>query len=109
MAAALSAQGYVILQRNVRSRYGEIDLVAIHGGELVFVEVKTRTGGELGRPFDAVHPEKQRRLARLARAFMHQRGWRDRACRFDAAAVAVTRQGRVLKVEILSNAFDAPA
>jgi putative endonuclease len=107
-AAALAARGHVILCRNVRTRYGEIDLVTAHGGDLVFVEVKTRTSDEYGRPFDAIQPHKQRRLARLARAFMQERGLSNRACRFDAAAVLITRDGRVLGVEIVPDAFDAP-
>lgn len=106
-AAALAARGYVIIQRNVRTRDGEIDLVALHGDEIVFVEVKTRASALVGAPLEAVHPAKQRRLSRLARAFMHRRGWGGRACRFDAAAVLVTRAGRVVRVDIVSNAFDS--
>lgn len=106
-AAALTAQGYLILRRNVRSRWGEIDLVAAHGREIVFVEVKTRTTDERGRPFDAIHPAKQRRLVRLALSFMHRRRLQDRACRFDAVAVCLTPDGRVVQVEILPNAFEA--
>ena len=106
-AAALTARGYLILRRNVRTRYGEIDLVAAHGSEIVFIEVKTRTAGDRGRPFDAIHPAKQRRLARLALSFMHRRRLQDRACRFDGVAVWVTRDGRVRQVEIMPNAFEA--
>ena len=105
--AALAARGYLILRRNVRSRRGEIDLIAAQGSELVFIEVKTRTTGERGRPFEAIHPAKQRRLARLAISFMHGRRLQDRACRFDAVAVYLTPDGRVAQVEIMPNAFDA--
>jgi putative endonuclease len=105
-AAALAARGYVIIRRNVRSRGGEIDLVAVHGRELVFVEVKTRTGTDLGRPFDAVHPGKQRRLVRLARAFMHREGFGNRSCRFDAVGVMVTREGNVVEVDVLPDAIE---
>jgi putative endonuclease len=106
-AAALSARGDVLLCRNVRTRYGEIDLVAVHGNVLIFVEVKTRTSDRFGAPWEAVHPRKQHRLVRLARAFMHDRGMGDRICRFDVAAVLVGRDGRVVKVEIVSDAFGA--
>ncbi len=105
-AAALTAHGYLILHRNVRSRFGEIDLVAAHGSELVFVEVKTRTREDHGRPFDAIHPLKQRRLARLALSYLRDRNLPDRAVRFDAVSVRVTLDGRVEQVEILANAFD---
>ena len=105
--AALAARGYLILRRNVRSRRGEIDLIAAQGSELVFIEVKTRTTDDRGRPFDAIHPAKQRRLVRLARAFLHGRRMEDRGCRFDAVGVYVTRDGRVRRVEIVPHAFEA--
>ena len=108
-AAALTARGYLMLRRNVRTRFGEIDLVAAHGSEIVFVEVKTRTTNDRGRPFDAIHPAKQRRLARLALSFIHGRRMEDRSCRFDAVAVCLTPEGRVVQVEIMPNAFEATA
>src|SRR5574341_511215 len=77
VAAALAARGHVILCRNVRTRYGEIDLVTADREVLVFVEVKTRTGDDYGRPLEAVEARKQRRLA-----------WR-----FDTAAVLMTATG----------------
>ena len=108
VAAALAARGHVILCRNVRTRYGEIDLVTADREVLVFVEVKTRTGDDYGRPLEAIEARKQRRLARLARAFMQDRGLSNRACRFDTAAVLMTRDGGILRVEIVPDAFDAP-
>ncbi len=105
-AATLTANGYLILHRNVRSRFGEIDLIAAHGSELVFVEVKTRTREDHGRPLDAIDPLKQRRLARLALSYLIDRNLPDRAVRFDAVSVRVTPDGRVEQVEILANAFD---
>jgi putative endonuclease len=108
-AAALIDRGYVVLRRNVRTRWGEIDLVAAQGGEIVFVEVKTRTTAERGRPLDAIHPGKQRRLARLALAFISARGLHRRPCRFDAVAVTLTTGGRVVDVEIVPNAFEVPS
>src|SRR5574341_707699 len=93
VAAALAARGHVILCRNVRTRYGEIDLVTADREVLVFVQVKTRTGDDYGRPLEAVEARKQRRLARLARAFMQDRGLSNRACRFDTAAVLMTATG----------------
>jgi putative endonuclease len=106
-AAALSARGDVVLCRNVRTRHGEIDLVAAHGSMLIFVEVKTRTSDRFGAPWEAVHLLKQHRLVRLARAYLHDRGMPDRICRFDVAAVLVGRDGRIVQVEIISDAFGA--
>ena len=105
-AEALAARGYVILQRNVRTRWGELDLVAAQDGEIVFVEVKTRTAADCGRPLEAIPPVKQRRLVRLARAFLHARGLHRRSCRFDAVGVTLTRSGCVVEVEIVPHAFE---
>jgi putative endonuclease len=105
-AEALAARGYVILQRNVRTRWGELDLVAAQGSEIVFVEVKTRTAARCGRPLEAIDPLKQRRLVRLASAFLHARGLHLRSCRFDAVGVTLTPEGRVLEVEIVPDAFE---
>ena len=62
----LAAQQYVILDRNWRCRTGEIDVVAKHGDNLVFVEVKTRSSLRFGHPFEAVTPTKLARLRSLS-------------------------------------------
>ncbi|MBA0045123.1 YraN family protein [Mycobacterium sp. NPDC050853] len=62
----LASDGYGILVRNWRCRYGEIDIIAVDGEAVVFVEVKTRTGSAFGTPAEAVTAVKLRRLRRLA-------------------------------------------
>ncbi|MFA4082551.1 YraN family protein [Mycobacteroides salmoniphilum] len=62
----LSGDGFTILDRNWRCRYGELDIIAADGEVLVFVEVKTRTGRAFGTPAEAVTHTKLRRLRRLA-------------------------------------------
>jgi putative endonuclease len=106
-AAALAARGYVILRRNVRTRWGELDLVAALGREIVFIEVKTRTSDRCGRPLESIPPAKQRRLVRLALAFLQARGLHRRSCRFDAVGVTLSPSGRVIEVEIVPYAFEA--
>lgn len=105
--ALLVGRGYRILARNFRCPLGELDLVAAHGGAIVFVEVKTRTTADCGDPFDAITPLKQRRLTRLATYYLKGKDSLDRAARFDAVSVTVTPDGRVERVEVLVNAFDA--
>jgi len=84
-AEHLRRKGFEILARNVRTSRGEIDLVALDAGVVVFVEVKSRRrGGAL----EAVDLRKQRRLSRLATAFLARAGWLDRAARFDVIGVA---------------------
>lgn len=82
----LLQQGYRILQRNVRFRSGEIDLVAEENGTLVFVEVKTRSGSTYGTAAEAVTPQKQAQLVRLAWLYLAQNGG-ERPCRFDVVTV----------------------
>lgn len=65
-AQCLTDDGYDILERNWRCRYGEIDIIAADGEAVVFVEVKTRTGRGFGTPAEAVTHTKLRRLRRLA-------------------------------------------
>ena len=81
----LRRKGLRILARNVRTALGEIDLVALDGDVVVFVEVKARRSSN---GLEAVDVRKQRRLARLALAFLSRAGWMDRAARFDVVAVA---------------------
>lgn len=69
-AEHLQAGGYEILARNVRTKLGEIDLLARHRGMLVFVEVKTRTSVRFGSGAEAVDARKQARLRRLAQAYL---------------------------------------
>jgi putative endonuclease len=85
----LRKNGYTILARNYRCRSGEIDIVASHEGEIVFVEVKARGTDEKGTALDAITPAKRRRIARVAEAFLAERGLDERPCRFDVVAIAV--------------------
>lgn len=91
-ARLLTGKGYRILARNYRTAGGEVDLVCQDGDTLVFVEVKTRSAGSLGRPDQAVTRVKRGRLVRAAAAFLSEHdGW-ERPCRFDVVAV-VDRDG----------------
>jgi putative endonuclease len=106
----LAAAGWKIVERNARSRHGELDVVALDGGTLVFVEVKAgRAGATLGpeRPILAVDGRKQRRIRRLATAWMATR--RNvppyAELRFDAVGVTLDRADRVVDYEHIVNAF----
>jgi putative endonuclease len=105
-ARALAREGYIIVARRVRSRLGEIDIVAREGDEWVFVEVKARRSGRRGTPAESVTVRKQRKLARLAQAYLARRGKSDEPARFDVASVEL-EAGRAPRVEILRRAFDA--
>ena len=108
-AAWYRSASYEILARNWRCSEGELDVVAhsAAGDVLVFCEVKTRTSGEFGSPFEAVTPAKQRRVRKLAVQWLHSgghRGPRYERIRFDVAGVT-SRPGGDLEVEVLQDAF----
>jgi putative endonuclease len=110
VASRLASAGWAILDRNARTRYGELDIVAIDRGTLVFVEVKAgRAGSAYGpeRPVHSVGPRKQRQIRRLAAAWMseHRDGPRYSEIRFDAVGVTYDQGGRPIDVEHLKGAF----
>jgi putative endonuclease len=86
-AGFLAERGYRILDRNWRCRDGEIDVVAELSGEVVFVEVKTRSSVAYGHPFEAITPVKLARLRRLAAAWCAQAEARPARIRLDAIAI----------------------
>lgn len=110
VAARLAAAGWEIVERNARTRHGELDLVALDGQALVFVEVKAgRAGSTFGpeRPILSVDFRKQLRVRRLATAWMAERRDAPRysEIRFDAIGVTFDRAGRVVDVEHIPAAF----
>ena len=105
--AALQASGYRIVEKNVRLRRGELDVVAEEHGVIVFVEVKSRRTALFGTPAEAVTARKQRALVGLAAAYLTRRALAERPCRFDVAEVWLGRDGRPARVEIIRDAFRA--
>lgn len=103
-ARHLESRGLVIVDRNWRCAQGEIDLVARDGGELVFVEVKTRSGVGYGHPFESITPLKLARLRRLAAAWCEQHSGNHDHIRIDAIAVIAPAHGSV-QVEHLECVF----
>ena len=92
-AKYLVEQGLVILDRNWRTRAGEIDIIARDVNALVFCEVKTRRGTAFGSGVEAVTALKSRRLRRLAAAWLAEHGCHGRRVRFDVVSVAPVRRG----------------
>jgi putative endonuclease len=68
----LEAKGYQVIGSNVRSRYGEIDLIAKVEDEIVFVEVKTRSGSSFGFPEDSITKQKYLHLEESALSYMQE-------------------------------------
>ena len=101
----LRRNGYKILYRNFRGRSGgEIDIVCRDRDTLVFVEVKTRTREDFGRPFDAVNRDKQKRISRGGLAWLRLLDDPDILFRFDVVEVILAK-GAEPRLELLRNAF----
>ena len=102
----LARAGFAVIERNVRFREGEIDLVCRDGDAIVFVEVKCRRAHWGEGPGEAVSWEKQRRLIRLAQHYLRARRLDRARCRFDVVAVTIERDG-ARTIRHLRAAFDA--
>ncbi len=87
------SHGYQVLDRNWRVKEGELDLICERGGEIVFVEVKTRTSTRFGTGAEAVTPAKQRRIRGLALQWLRASGRRSSRLRFDV--IDVDAQNRI--------------
>lgn len=102
--AELEKRGYVILDRRFRTRCGELDIVARDGNVLVFVEVKARSGGNFGTPFESVTRQKRQRLSQMAASYLCVKRLAAVACRFDV--VSILEQQGTHTIEVARGAFD---
>lgn len=110
VAARLAAAHWEVLERNAQTRYGELDIIALDGRTLVFVEVKAgRADSAYGpeRPVHAVDRRKQQRIRRLATAWLSERRGLPyyAEIRFDAVGVSFDRTGGAIEVEHIEGAF----
>ena len=103
-ARSLRRHGMKVLCRGYRTDHGEIDLVALDGDVVVFVEVKARRHGE---PAEAVTPEKQRRLTLAALHFLKKHRLLDQPCRFDVVAIVWPEDRSPPRIEHIRDAFEA--
>ena len=103
-AEYLANQGYKILKKNFYCRGGEIDIIALDGKELVFVEVKARRTGEFGIGADSVGYYKQKKITNTAELYLNMTKVKYESCRFDVASVDL-RTNSV--VEYVRDAFEA--
>ncbi len=103
-ATYLQAQGYHIVARNWRCSLGEIDLVAQAGELLVFVEVKTRRGEQMGSPEEGITPHKSRKLIETAQQYLWKNGLNeDTEWRVDLVAVELDTSGKLLRCDHVPN------
>ncbi|MBO8128184.1 MAG: YraN family protein [Peptococcaceae bacterium] len=101
----LRKRGLTILQRNYRCRIGEIDIIALDGDTLVFVEVRSRSSSRFGFPQDTVNFRKQQKCKRVAECYLVSRQKTASFCRFDVIGVLFDDNGRLQKIEHIMDAF----
>jgi len=106
-ARYLRRRGFRIVETRSRSRYGEIDIIAVEGKTVVFIEVKTRRSEKNGRPAAAIDLIRRRRLSRAALAFLKVHGLLDYPSRFDVVEVIWPADQRRPTIRHHRNAFEA--
>lgn len=104
-ARHLKKKGLRLAHRNYRCRLGELDIVARDGPFLVFVEVRTVAGGAFGAPQESIGSRKVQKIRQLAAYYMLSEKTGDVPVRFDVVAVTMDRDGRLLKLDHILNAF----
>ncbi|MFA4989908.1 MAG: YraN family protein [Candidatus Omnitrophota bacterium] len=102
-AEFLKADGYQILQRNYRSKLGEVDIIARDKDTICFIEVKCRLSGKFGKGWEAVSGKKQGQLAKAALSFLKENNLLDKSARFDV--VSLDKCGPEEKITLIKNAF----
>jgi putative endonuclease len=105
-ASHLEAKGYEIVERNWASREGEIDLIATRGRDLVFVEVRSKRGGQFGTPEESITGRKAAHIRAAAAAYSQQHPDAPENQRIDAVVIELDAKGRVLRVEQIENAIE---
>lgn len=100
----LTSLGYCIIETNWRCPAGELDVIAMDGSTLVFVEVRTRSSRALGLAVETIDRRKRERLSRLANWYMAANGIVDVQCRFDVVAITRTSTGRY-ELDLIKDAF----
>ncbi|SLM27940.1 conserved hypothetical protein [Desulfamplus magnetovallimortis] len=114
----LKSNGFKIIERNYRTRFAEIDIIAIHEETIVFVEVKARTSSRYGSPREAVGSGKQKKIIAGAMQYIRENALDGKRVRFDVVTYLKSNSNYLksnpkssgaepLHIELISNAFDA--
>ena len=100
----LKKEGYKILERNYRTKLGEIDIIAEDGEVITFIEVKARKSEKFGTPRHAVTPAKQKKISMVALSYLKEKNQFDKRARFDV--VTINSESSNSTVNVIKNAFD---
>jgi putative endonuclease len=101
----LKRLGYRIVARGLDSRFGELDIVAVDGRTVVFVEVKTRSSTDAGHPADAIDQLKEKRMTQAALAYLKAHRLLEHSARFDVVAITWPEQLKQPVIEHFQSAF----
>lgn len=102
----LKKHGYKIIEKNYKSHSGEIDIIALDKGTIVFVEVKTRRNDEFGPPELSVNSTKRRKIIKSALNFLSARRIKDTPCRFDIVAITESPDKKDKTINLIKDAFE---
>ncbi len=102
----LKNSGYHILEKNYKTRLGEIDIIARDQDTLCFIEVKTRSSDRFGLPQEALSAFKQRQLTKATLSFLKEKKLLNQKARFDVVAIMASPDGS-LQMRLIKDAFEA--
>jgi len=105
-AAHLEELGWVVCDMNYRCAAGEMDIVALDGECLAFVEVRTRRGRSHGLPVESITIAKKKKLIEVAETYLQEHSSQRLDWRIDVVSILMSRGGRVLQMELLTNAVE---
>ena len=100
----LKKNGYKIIERNYRTRQGEIDIIALDGEYTCFVEVKFRKNDDFGDPGDFIDERKREKIIKTAQYYAVKKGIYDTPMRFDAVLINAGK-GKKASAEVIKDAF----
>jgi putative endonuclease len=101
----LRKEGYKIIERNYRTKLGEIDIIAEHKGYICFVEVRAKNNPVFGLPEETIVKKKQLQISKAALMYIKSRGLEDRNCRFDVVSVKGVDSPNP-QIKLIKNAFE---
>lgn len=104
----LESLGYQVVATNYHTRFGEIDIIATHGGQVVFIEVKTRRSRAFGYPEESITATKAGRLSAAAQTYLAKTGRRGADWRIDVVVIELGRDDAIERLEVIQNAVGDP-
>ena len=99
----LRSVGYKVIERNFKTPFGEIDLIAYKKKVLVFIEVRARTSYNFGRPEESICQEKKKKISRVASLYLKAKKLNGVDCRFDVVVLLLRKNSYTIK--LIENAF----